>query len=93
MVNFRHLEILGSLNDSYPRWNHLSHLILHCQRYLVRLIYLSFETFLSFSGFIMSRLWGMITSIQLIVLMPLISVDFPANVQLVYVFFSDYLNF
>lgn len=41
----------------------------------------------------MSRLWGLINSIQIIVLMPLISLNFPANVQLVYSFISYNMNF
>jgi hypothetical protein len=32
------------------------------------------------SGLVMSRLWGMISSMQLIVLMPLMSVSLPGNV-------------
>jgi hypothetical protein len=41
----------------------------------------------------MSRLWGLINSMQIIVMMPLISVEFPANVQLVYYFLSYNMNF
>ena len=41
----------------------------------------------------MSRLWGMISSMQLIVLMPLISVSIPGNVQLLYYFISYNMNF
>jgi hypothetical protein len=31
-------------------------------------------------GFIMTKLWGLISSMQIIVLMPLLSVDTPANI-------------
>lgn len=41
----------------------------------------------------MSRLWGLISSMQLIVLMPLMSISLPANVQLLYLFIKDNLNF
>ena len=41
----------------------------------------------------MSRLWGMISSMQLIVLMPLMSVSIPGNVQLLYYFISYNMNF
>jgi hypothetical protein len=41
----------------------------------------------------MTRLWGMITSMQIIVLMPLLSVDIPQNIHLVYQFISGNMNF
>ena len=44
-------------------------------------------------GLIMSRLWGMIGSMQLIVLLPLIKVNIPGNVQLIYYFINYNMNF
>jgi hypothetical protein len=44
-------------------------------------------------GFIMSRLWGLIGSMQLIVMMPLMSVNIPGNVQLLYYFINYNMNF
>lgn len=41
----------------------------------------------------MSRLWGMIDAIQIIVLLPLSSLSFPANVQLVFNFLQNNMNF
>jgi|LauGreDrversion4_2_1035121.scaffolds.fasta_scaffold48137_2 hypothetical protein len=46
-----------------------------------------------FSGFVMSKLWGLITAMQFIVLFPLMSVRIPANVQLIYYFISFNMNF
>ena len=41
----------------------------------------------------MSRLWGLIGSMQLIVMMPLMSVNMPGNVQLLYYFINYNMNF
>jgi hypothetical protein len=40
----------------------------------------------------MSKLWGLISSMQFIVLLPLMSVRIPANVQLIYYFISYNMN-
>ena len=40
----------------------------------------------------MSRLWGLISSMQFIVLLPLMSVRIPANVQLLYNFILFNMN-
>lgn len=43
-------------------------------------------------AFAMSRLWGMIKSIQIILMFPLTLVDIPANVQLLYFFMTYNFN-
>ena len=40
----------------------------------------------------MNRLWGMIKSIQIILMFPLTLIDIPANVQLIYYFMTYNCN-
>ena len=40
----------------------------------------------------MSKLWGVIKSLQIILLLPMTTADFPANVQLLYYFMSSNFN-
>jgi hypothetical protein len=40
----------------------------------------------------MNRLWGIIMSVQIILVFPLILVDIPSNVQLLYFFMNQNMN-
>ena len=45
-----------------------------------------------FSALVMNTFWGIIKSVQIILLYPLILVDIPPNVQLLYFFMNQNLN-